>query len=144
MSPLANIITLGVHDFASMRGFYVRLGWPLAFDSDNFVVFELRGILLALFPASLLATDARSAPETSRGGIRFSIIIMVETREEVDAMVARFRDAGGSVSKEPTDAEFFDGRSAYVSDPESNFWEIAWSEPGNTVLAAARRAAGLS
>jgi catechol 2,3-dioxygenase-like lactoylglutathione lyase family enzyme len=41
--PLANIITLGVRDFAREREFYRRLGWPHAFDSDSFTVFELRG-----------------------------------------------------------------------------------------------------
>ena len=47
--PLANIVTLGVRDFNQEREFYRRLGWPHAFDSDNFTVFELRGAILALF-----------------------------------------------------------------------------------------------
>jgi uncharacterized protein len=140
--PLANVITLGVHDFEAQRAFYLRMGWPIALDSEEFVVFELRGILLALFPVQELAKDAKAQPESARDGIRFSIIISVERQQDVDEMVARFRDAGGSVSKEPTDADFFDGRSAYVSDPEGNYWEIAWA-PGNSVVVAARRAAGL-
>ena len=41
--PLANIITLGVHDLARERGFYQQLGWPIVLDSDDFIVFELRG-----------------------------------------------------------------------------------------------------
>ena len=49
--PLANIVTLGVHDLARERGFYQRLGWPIVLDSDDFIVFELRRVLLALFPA---------------------------------------------------------------------------------------------
>jgi uncharacterized protein len=141
--PLANIVTLGVRDFAVERAFYKRLGWPLTFDSDEFTVFELRGLLLALFPIGQLAKDARVEPRESRNGILFSIIVNAEKREDVDAMVRLFRDAGGKVSKEPTDAEFFDGRSAYVADPEGNFWEIAWAAPGNSVVEAARRAAGL-
>jgi uncharacterized protein len=142
-TPLANIITLGVRDIAAERAFYQRVGWPLALDSDDFVVFELRGILLALFPSALLAKDARTDPQSTRDGIRFSIIISVEEQHEVDEMVARFRDAGARVSKEPTDADFFDGRSAYLSDPEGNYWEVAWA-PGNAVAVAARRAAGLT
>lgn len=142
--PLANVITLGVQDFAAQREFYLRLGWPLALDQENFVVFELRGILLALFPIEQLASDARSVPDQSRDSIRFSIIINAESPQDVDEMAARFRGAGGRISKEPADADFFDGRSAYATDPEGNYWEIAWAAPGNSVVAAARRAAGLA
>lgn len=143
-APLANIVTLGVRDFALERAFYRRLGWPRAFDSEEFVVFELRGLLLALFPVEQLAKDARVGPRALNDGIQSSIIINVETPEDVDAMVRVFRDAGASVAKEPTDADFFDGRSSYVADPEANYWEIVWAAPGNSVLEAARRAAGLT
>jgi hypothetical protein len=40
--PLANIVTLGVQNFDAQRDFYRRLGWPQAFDSDGFAVFELQ------------------------------------------------------------------------------------------------------
>ncbi len=141
--PLANIITLGVRDFGAQRDFYRRLGWPQAFDSDDFAVFELRGALLALFPVDKLAADARAEPELGRGGIRFSVIISVEEPEDVDALAARVRQGGGKLTKEPVDAEFFVGRDAYFVDPEGNFWEIAYAPPDNPVSAASRRAAGM-
>jgi catechol 2,3-dioxygenase-like lactoylglutathione lyase family enzyme len=141
--PLANTVTLGVRDFDAQRDFYRRLGWPQAFDSDDFAVFELRGVLLALFPFDKLGIDARAEPEPSRGGIRFSIIISVDTPEEVDELANRVREAGGQFTKDPTEAEFFPGRDAYFSDPEGNFWEIACADPDNPVVIAARRAAGL-
>ena len=75
------MITLGVKDFDAQRDFYRRLGWPQAFDSDDFAVFELRGAVLALFPVDKLATDTRAQPELSRGGIRFNIIITVDKPE---------------------------------------------------------------
>jgi hypothetical protein len=138
------MFTLGVRDFAAQRDFYGRLGWPLVFDDDEFAVFELRGAVLALFPVDKLATDSGADPELGQGGIRFSVIISVEERDEVDAIAARVREAGGCFTKEPTDAEFFDGRDAYFADPEGNFWEIAWAAPDNPVAAVVRRAAGLS
>jgi hypothetical protein len=46
------------------------------------------------------------------------------------------------VTKEPVDAEFFAGRSAYLCDPEGNYVEIAWAESGNPIVAVSRRAAG--
>jgi hypothetical protein len=35
-------------------------GWPLVLDTDEFVVFELRGALLALFGADDLGRDAHA------------------------------------------------------------------------------------
>ncbi len=142
--PLANIITLGVQDFGAQRDFYRRLGWPQAFDSEDFTVFELRGALLALFPIDKLAADARARPEPGRGGIRFSVIISVDGPEDVDELAARVREAGGTFTKDPVDAEFFVGRDAYFADPEGNFWEIACAPADNPVAAASRRAAGLA
>jgi catechol 2,3-dioxygenase-like lactoylglutathione lyase family enzyme len=141
--PLANIVTLGVRDFAAQRDFYRRLGWSQAFDSDDFAVFELRGALLALFPLDKLAADSRTTPGNGRDGIRFSIIISVDHRQEVDEFAERVRAAGGRFTKEPVDADFHDGRSAYFADPEDNYWEIAWIASGGPVVQAAKRAAGL-
>jgi predicted lactoylglutathione lyase len=141
--PLANVITLGVQNFDAQRDFYRRLGWPQAFDSGDFAVFEMRGALLALFPVDKLASDAHAQPEPGHGGIRFSIIIGVDTPEEVDELAARVRQAGGKLTKDPVDAEFFVGRDAYFADPEGNYWEIACAPPDNPVVSASRRAAGL-
>jgi catechol 2,3-dioxygenase-like lactoylglutathione lyase family enzyme len=107
--PLANVVTLGVTDLAREREFYQRPDWPAVLDTDDFVAFELRGLVLALSGADDLGRDASAA----------------------------------RVTKEPTAAEFFDGRDAYFADPEGNFWEVAWSGTDNPVTAAARRAAGL-
>jgi catechol 2,3-dioxygenase-like lactoylglutathione lyase family enzyme len=141
--PLANIITLGAQNFDAQRDFYRRLGWSQAFDSDDFAVFELRGALLSLFPIEKLASDAHVQAEPGHGGIRFSIIISVDTPEEVDELATRVRRAGGKLTKGPVDAEFFAGRDAYFADPEGNYWEIACAPPDNPVVSASRRAAGL-
>ncbi|MGH9082053.1 MAG: VOC family protein [Acidimicrobiales bacterium] len=142
--PLANMVTLGVRDFEAERDFYRNLEWPLAFDSDDFAVFELRGAVLALFPVDKLAADARTKPNLSRSGIRSSVIINVDQPGEVDEWADRARRAGATITKEPVDAEFFTGRDAYFADPEGNFWEVAWAPPDNPVSAVVRRAAGLT
>ncbi|HEX6500732.1 MAG TPA: VOC family protein [Micromonosporaceae bacterium] len=142
--PLANTITLGVTDFARQRRFYLDLGWSLVFDGEDFAAFELRGAVLALFPVDKLGADGHAAPDPGRGGIRFSIIVNVDTPEGVDQIVERASRAGARITKAPTDAEFFEGRSAYFADPEDNYWEVAWAPPDNPVVVAARRAAGLA
>jgi predicted lactoylglutathione lyase len=141
--PLANVLTLGVQDLQREQAFYRDLTWPLVFEDGDFVAFELQGVVLALFPVEKLAADSRARPEVGRGGIRFSMIITVDGPDEVDRLADRVRAAGGTFTKPPTDAEFFDGRDAYFSDPEGNYWEIAYAPGDNPVVAASRRAAGL-
>jgi predicted lactoylglutathione lyase len=139
--PLANVITLGTHDLPALRDFYRRLGWPQIAEEDDFAAFELHGAVLALFPVEKLAGDGGAEPEQTRRGIRFTLGVMVDRAEEVDTLTERMRAVGGRVTKEPVDAEFFEGRSAYIADPEDNYWEIAWAPPDNAIVAAARRTA---
>lgn len=139
--PLANMFTLGVVDFERERDFYRMLGLSQVFDSDDFAVFEMRGAVLALFPLDKLAADAKCPPGSPDRGIRFSIIINVDAPEEVDSWAERAVEAGGRLTKEPTDAEFFDGRDAYFADPEDNYWEVAWAPADNPVAEVVRRAA---
>jgi predicted lactoylglutathione lyase len=139
--PLANLITLGARDLPTLRNFYRALGRHLIMDDGEFVAFELRGIVLALFPLAKLARDRNAEPKPSTGRIRFTIGVMVDTAEEVDRLTEQMRSAGARVTKEPVDAEFFTGRSAYLCDPEGNYFEIAWADmPDNPVSIAARRA----
>jgi catechol 2,3-dioxygenase-like lactoylglutathione lyase family enzyme len=143
LAPLANLITLGARDLPTLRKFYGALGWSQILDDGEFVAFELRGIVLALFPLAKLARDGNTRPDPGTGGIRFTIGLMVDSAEEVDQLTEQMRTAGARVTKEPIDAEFFTGRSAYLCDPEGNYFEIAWADaPDNPVLVAARRAAG--
>jgi uncharacterized protein len=140
-APLANVVTLGALDFTRLRGFYQALGWPQVVDDEDFAAFELRGVVLALFAAERLAGDGRTDADLVHSGIRFTIAVMASRRTEVDELVDRMRVAGAVVTKEPTDAEFFEGRSAYLADPEGNYWEIAWAPDDNPIVAAAKRAA---
>ena len=140
-TPLANVITLGARDLPRLRKFYRDLGWRQIVDLHDFAAFELRGSVLALFPIEKLAADGHVEPEPRSGGIDFTIGVIVESPHAVDEIAELMRKAGGRITKEPTNAEFFEGRSAYVADPDGNYWEIAWAAPTNPVVAAARRAA---
>jgi predicted enzyme related to lactoylglutathione lyase len=98
---------------------------------------------LTLFPVEKLAADAHAPPAVGRGGIHSAVIISVEGPEAVDHLGDRVRAAGGTITRAPTNVEVFDSRDAYFSDPEGNFWEIAYAPADNPVCAASRRAAGL-
>ncbi|MGN6751367.1 MAG: VOC family protein [Intrasporangium sp.] len=138
-APLADVmITLGAHDLPGLRAFYRRVGLPQIIDEDDFAAFELRGVVLALFPLDHLARDGKTEPASGGKGIHFSIGVMVDTAEEVDQLVEQMRRAGARVTKPPVDAEFFAGRSAYLCDPEGNYFEITWAEPTNPITARRR------
>ncbi len=143
-APLSNVITLGARDLAAQREFYRRLGFEAVFEDEDFTAFALRGAILCLFPLDKLAGDARAEPEYGGAGIRFSLSMLASSAEEVDERARLATAAGATITKEPTDAEFFPGRSCYFADPESNYWEIVWIGGDSTVLSAARRAAGES
>jgi predicted lactoylglutathione lyase len=134
-APLADVmITLGARDFPALRNFYRRLGWPQIIDDKQFAAFEVRGVVLAVFPIAELARDGNTEPDPGSEGIRFTIGIMVDTPEEVDQLTEQMRAAGARVTKQPVDAEFFTGHSAYLCDPEGNYFEITWADmPDNPI-----------
>ena len=68
--------------------------------------------------------------------------VLVDEPREVDELAERVERAGGRLTKPPSDAEFFEGRSRYFADPGGNSFEIACAPRDNMLAAAARRAAG--
>jgi predicted lactoylglutathione lyase len=138
----ASVITVGAHDFAALRDFYRALGWPLAEDLEDYAAFALRGAEFAVFPRPKLAHDAQAEPAGPERGLRFTISMIVDRPEQVDVTIDAVRKAGGRITKEPVDGQFFVGRSAYFADPEDNYWEVAWAPDDNAVVAATRRGAG--
>jgi uncharacterized glyoxalase superfamily protein PhnB len=50
----------------------------------------------------------------------------VRTREEVDAVLARARAAGGRVPR-PAEETPWGGRTGYFADPDGHLWEVAWN-----------------
>jgi predicted lactoylglutathione lyase len=139
-TPLADVmITLGARDFPALREFYRKLGWPQLIDDKQFAAFEVRGAVLAVLPVAELARDGNTEPDPGSEGIRFTIGIMVDTPEEVDQLTEQMRAAGARVTKQPVDAEFFTGRSAYLCDPEGNYFEITWADmPDNPIISRRR------
>ena len=137
---LVNVITLGARDVARLADFYRSLGWREVIRDENFAAFGLTGGVIALFALDDLAADALAEP-AAQSGIRCGVEILVSSPDEVDALVERWRAHGGTVTKHPVDATFFEGRSAYVADPEGNFFEVAWAPPDNPIVRAAIAAA---
>lgn len=137
------VVTLGARDLQQLRGFYLRLGWALAIDLDDFAAFETSGAVLTLFPLESLAADANVPAAPAPPGIRgFSLAINVDEPEQVDETIEVVRKAGGRITRNPADAEAFEGRTAYFADPEDNLWEVACVRSDSRMAGAIARATG--
>ena len=133
MKPFIRVLTLTVNDLDRALAFY-RDGLGLQtkgivgkqFEHGAVVFFRLDGgLILALYPSASLSKDARITATDSRLG-SVSIGHLVESKTEVDAVVAQAEKAGAIVTDPPRD-RFWGGYSGYFHDPDGHLWEIAWN-----------------
>jgi catechol 2,3-dioxygenase-like lactoylglutathione lyase family enzyme len=126
MDPRLNIVTLGVRNLnQSLRFYRDGLGWKPSVATGDFILFELGGAALALYPRNLLAKDARVAPAgTGFSGVTFAQ--NVASRGDVDPILAAACDAGATLLRAASEKEW-GGYSGYFADPDGNPWEVAWN-----------------
>jgi catechol 2,3-dioxygenase-like lactoylglutathione lyase family enzyme len=139
MRPRISVITLGVNDLAAALIFY-RDGLGLETEgitaadllgdaekpAGAVVMFTLeQGLILALYPRTELAKDAR-VPLGAPGATEFSIGHIVESRAEVDALLQRAVAAGATMTDAPRDRPW-GIYSGYFKDPDGHLWEIIWN-----------------
>jgi uncharacterized protein len=145
MEPQIDVITLAVGDLDRSLAFYRDglgletsgvVATELVDEETNaagaIVIFRLRGgLVLALYPRSELAKDADIPIGVPKTG-EFSIGQLVESRAEVDALVAQAERAGATVTGRPR-ARPWGIYSGYFRDPDGHLWEIIWNpSTGNT------------
>ena len=133
MKPRVTLITLGVDDLEKALRFYRDgLGLPSQgivgqeFEHGAVAFFELqRGFRLALWPRDSIAHDT-GLPKTPRSPTDFTIAHNVNTRGEVDAVMAQAKKAGANIVK-PAHDTFYGGYAGYFQDPDGHVWEVAWN-----------------
>lgn len=127
MDPYISIVTLGVADLERALRFYRDgLGWPLSSAGGGDIAFlRTGGVVLALYPRTLLAADARVADVgTGFGGI--TLAHNVHSDEAVDRVLAEAVAAGATLLK-PAERAEWGGYSGYFADPDGYPWEVAWN-----------------
>ncbi|WP_411954291.1 VOC family protein [Alkalibacillus sp. S2W] len=124
-----SLVTIGCHELPLLRQFYQDMGWE---ETDHgyqdFATFKTAGVMLSLFSVEELAKESGLevsplSPNVFKG-ITFSI--NVDEPHQVDAIIEQVKQAGGRVLKEPSGV-FWGGYSASFTDPEYNFWEVAYN-----------------
>lgn len=85
------------------------------------------GLILALYPRTELAKDAGVPPPSAAPG-HFSVGHLVDSSEEVDALLAR-AEAAGAVLTDRAHQRPWGIYSGYFRDPDGHLWEIIWNPP---------------
>jgi predicted lactoylglutathione lyase len=123
MRQSISLITLGVTDYERARTFYAGLGWSPALEIEETAFLQANGVVLVLWDRAKLAADTGVDDDgASWSGI--ALAHNVETREDVDRLVEQARDAGATVTREPSET-FYGGYAGVFRDPDGHAWEIA-------------------
>jgi uncharacterized protein len=133
MRPFINVITLGVEDLERALSFY-RDGMGLQtegiigteFEYGAVVFFQLRhGLILALWPKTFLSAEAK-VPISAPSAVEFTLANNVNSKEEVDRVMAQAEAAGATIT-DPARDRFFGGYAGYFQDPDGHLWEVIWN-----------------
>ena len=133
MKPRVTVLTLGVDDLeASLRFYRDGLGLPTEgivgqeFEYGAVAFFDLQpGLRLALWPRTSLAHDTGLAVQPP-SATDVSIGHNVNSKEEVDAVMAQAEGAGAKIVK-PAHDTFYGGYAGYFQDSNGHLWEVAWN-----------------
>ena len=118
-------LNLPVADLAKSKTFFQALGYPLnpQFSGEGgacVVISETISVMLATHPKFREFTP-KAVCDTSQA-VEFLINLTCESREEVDALVAKAPAAGGSTYDKPEDFGFMYTHS--FLDPDGHGWGL--------------------
>jgi uncharacterized protein len=122
MENRVTVVTLGVVDVSRARAFYEALGWSGQSPDGEVVFFQSGGMVLALWARDKLAEDSAVTDSGGWGGV--TLAHNVGSSAEVDALLARAREAGATIGR-PGAVTFWGGYSGIFIDPDGHPWEVA-------------------
>jgi uncharacterized protein len=127
-----HVLTLGVADLDRSLAFYRALGFESGrivgteYPGGTAVMFELDGgLIFMLYGRDDLERDANASFEAPGRG-EFSIGHLVESREQVDTVLAAAQAAGATLTEQPYDRPW-GIYSGYFRDPDGHLWEVIWN-----------------
>ena len=124
-------LNLPVRDLEISKSFFARLGYrfnaqftdekaaAMVISEDIYAMLLTEPFFQSFIPNRQIA-DARTSTEVL-------ICLSADSREDVDALVNKALDAGGSSPRPAQDHGFMYERS--FADPDGHIWEIMWMDP---------------
>ncbi len=126
--PRMSVITLGVADLKLATDFYRKIfSTPPITQFEGVTFIPLPGVWLSLYPMEKLAEDIGNnlilpAPNSFRC---FTLAYNARSKQEIADIFALAAQSGARIVKPPQDT-FWGGHSGYFTDPDGNYWEVAW------------------
>ena len=122
---ILSLVTLGVSDLAQSIAFYEALGFRRkAKKAQGVGFFQAGAITFAVWPADELAKDAQAVTTRAPAFRGVALAWNCRSDAEVDAVIERARNAGGTVQK-AGQKTFWGGYAGYFADPDGHLWEVA-------------------
>ena len=123
-------VNLAVKDLSKSMEFFSTLGFSFnpQFTDDKAACMVVSGdaSVMLLSEPFFRGFTRREPCDTSRANEAL-LALSCESRAEVDAMVRKAIDAGGSHAMDPMDHGFMYGWSFY--DVDGHHWEVLWMDP---------------
>jgi hypothetical protein len=133
MKSRLTILSVGVDDLEGSLTFYRDgLGLPTdgivgtEYEHGAVAFFDLEpGLMLAIWPRRDLAHDFH-VPQEARSTTGLTIDHRVNSKAEVDAVMAQAKKAGAKILK-PAGETLGGGYAGSFQDPDDHVWEVAWN-----------------
>lgn len=124
MKQSISFVTIAVNDFQKELSFYQDvLGWQPFNGMEETIAFFNVGSVFSLCSYEELSEDVGFELET-KPYLGVTLAQNLPSEQDVDAVFAGIRNAGGTIAKEPVRASW-GGYSGYFTDPEGHLWEVA-------------------
>ena len=123
-------VNLAVRDLKRSKDFFSKLGFGFnpKFTDDNaacMIISDEAFVMLLQEPFFRTFTKKDICNTTTH--TEALVALSCDSRAEVDALVKKAIDAGGTPAMDPMDHGFMYGWSFY--DPDGHHWEVFWMDP---------------
>jgi predicted lactoylglutathione lyase len=123
-------VNLPVKDLTKSMDFFSALGFDfnLQFTDDKAACMVISGeAFVMLLSEPFFRTFTKREPCDTSRQTEAMLALSCESRAEVDQLVRKAIDAGGSHAMDPMDQGFMYGWSFY--DLDGHHWEVLWMDP---------------
>lgn len=132
MKPKTVVTSLAVHYLEKSLAFYRDgLGIETPGIDEGMIVLEIANLSLFLIEKNEFEKYSKAGKadvHISNDSAECILSCAFETKEEMDHLLSKVEEFGGSVPNPPEEEEW--GYTGYFKDPDGHLWEMVWSKEG--------------